>query len=86
MSKFYFTYGTEVQPFRGGWTEVEAPSRNIAIGAFELFHPSTEEGLLRCCSVYTEEQFKRTCMSGPDGNFGKFCHEHIVINHKLAKD
>lgn len=24
MPKFYFTYGTDGQPFVGGWTEVEA--------------------------------------------------------------
>lgn len=24
MPKFYFTYGTDGQPFVGGWTEVDA--------------------------------------------------------------
>lgn len=28
MAKFYFTYGTDGQPFFGGWTEVEAPGRS----------------------------------------------------------
>ena len=30
MPKFYFTYGTDGQPFVGGWTEVEAPDRRAA--------------------------------------------------------
>ena len=28
--KYYFTYGTDGQPFVGGWTEVEAPNVNLA--------------------------------------------------------
>ena len=32
--KYYFTYGTDGQPFVGGWTEVEAPNADIACAAF----------------------------------------------------
>lgn len=52
MPKFYFTYGTDGQPFVGGWTEVEAPDRRAACAAFRSYHPDKTEGLLNCSSVY----------------------------------
>lgn len=79
MAKFYFTYGTEGQPFVGGWTEVEAPNREIACAAFRAVHPDKTEGLLNCSSVYSEEQFDKTQMAGSKGNFGYFCHEAISV-------
>ena len=84
MPKFYFTYGSEGQPYVGGWTEVEAPDLHIACCAFRTFHPDKTEGLLNCCSVYGEEQFKRTSMYGPRGNFGLRCHEIITIAHEVT--
>ena len=76
---FYFTYGTEGQPFVGGWTEVHAPNRRIACEIFREYHPDKTEGLLNCSSVYTREQFNRTKMSGPGGNFGAYAHEIIEV-------
>lgn len=38
--KFYFTYGSSGMAYKGGWTEVEAPSITIAWQAFTL---STEQ-------------------------------------------
>lgn len=52
--KYYFTYGTDGQPFVGGWTEVEAPNVNLACAAFRLAHPDKEPGILNCSSAYTE--------------------------------
>lgn len=75
--KYYFTYGTDGQPFVGGWTEVEAPNADIACAAFRAVHPDKEPGILNCSSAYTEEFFLRSCMASPDGNFRKFCHERI---------
>ena len=75
--KYYFTYGTDGQPFVGGWTEVEAPNVNLACAAFRLAHPDKEPGILNCSSTYTEENFLKSCMASPDGNFRKFCHERI---------
>ena len=72
--KYYFTYGTDGQPFVGGWTEVEAPTVNLACAAFRAVHPDKEPGILNCSSAYTEESFLGSCMAGPDGNFRKFCH------------
>ncbi len=86
MPKFYFTYGSEGQPFFGGWTEVEAPDRRTACAAFRAFHPDKTEGLLNCCSVYEEEDFKRTSMYGPGGNFGYRCHETITLRRELSDE
>lgn len=86
MARFYFTYGTEGQPFYGGWTEVIAPDVHSACCAFRAYHPDKDEGLLNCSSVYTEEQFKASCMSGPEGNFRRFCHETITITRELTAD
>ncbi len=85
MAKFYFTYGTEGQPFVGGWTEVEAPNVRIACIAFRAYHPDKTEGLLNCSSVYTEEQLKSTEMFST-GNFGFRCHETIVLRKELADE
>lgn len=79
MEKFIFTYGTEGRPFYGGWTEVVAPDRKSACAAFRAIHPDKTEGLLNCCDVYSVANFNRTTMAGPKGNFGKFCHETIVL-------
>lgn len=43
MAKFYFTYGTDGQPFFGGWTEVEAPDAHAACAAFRAYHPDKTE-------------------------------------------
>lgn len=83
MPKFYFTYGTDGQPYVGGWTEVEAPNRRFACCVFRMFHPDRTDGLLNCCSVYDEEQFQRTSMYGPGGNFGFRCHETITVGRRV---
>ena len=80
MAKFYFTYGSEGQPFFGGWTEVEAPDMHAACCAFRAIHPDKTEGLLNCCGIYAEEDFKKTCMAGPNGNIHRFCHEKISLH------
>ena len=83
MSKFYFTYGSEGHPFVGGWTEVEAPDFDSACAVFRMFHPDKIEGLLNCCTVYVEENFKKTAMYGPAGNFGRRCLETITLQREL---
>lgn len=83
MQMFYFTYGLEGQPFIGGWTEIDAPDMETAVKAFRVFHPDKIEGILNCSSVYTEEQFKATSMSGERGNFGRRCVEIIRIERTL---
>lgn len=83
MPKFYFTYGTSGQPFVGGWTEIEAPDAHSAAALFRAYHPDKTEGLLNCSSVYTQEQFEKTEMWGPDGNFGRRCHERITVTRVI---
>lgn len=80
---FYFTYGcSETQPFVGGWTEVEAPSRAVANQIFRAYHPDRTIGFLNCSSVYEEAQFQRTEMF-KTGNFGKRCVERISLVRKV---
>ena len=85
MPKFYFTYGREGQPFSGGWTEVEAPNDAAACSAFRAYHPDKEPGLLNCSFMYSEEQFAKTMMAGPHGNFGRRCNEVIQLTRELVK-
>lgn len=83
MPKFYFTYGSDGQPFVGGWTEIEAPDIHAACALFRAYHPDKTEGLLNCSSVYSEAVFKRSCMNGPGGNFGRRCHERITVTQVI---
>lgn len=46
MARFYFTYGTDGQPFFGGWTEVDAPDIHAACAAFRVYHPDKTEGIV----------------------------------------
>ena len=74
LRKYYFTYGSEGQPFRGGWTEIWAKDVGEACDIFRENHPDRDEGWLNCSSVYSEAQFKATRMY-TNGNLGKRCHE-----------
>ncbi len=85
MKTFYFTYGTEGQPFRGGWTEIEAENRQTACAVFRACHPDRMEGVLNCSSVYDEEQFSKTRMA-KEGNFGARCHERITLKRELFSE
>lgn len=83
MERFYFTYGSEGQPFVGGWTEIEAPDIKTACAIFRAFHPDKYEGLLNCADYYSEERFMKTKMAGPGGNFGRRCHERITVTRVI---
>lgn len=82
MATFYFTYGSGGQPFKGGWTEVNAPDRATAAAAFRAFHPDKIPMCLDCCTMYAEDDFKRTDMYS-DGNLGAKCHEIISVSRTL---
>lgn len=83
MERFYFTYGTEGQPFRGGWTVIWAPDRKTACALFRAVHPDKTEGVLNCSSVYSEEEFEKTNMYHL-GNFGARCHEVIEVTRTVS--
>ncbi len=83
MEKFYFTYGWEGHPFVGGWTEIIAGNRAEACAAFRIFHPDKIEGLLNCCSVYTDAEFKNTRMFALGNNLGACCHEFICLKREV---
>ena len=75
------TYGTEGQPFFGGWTEVEAETEKEAIDIFRLKHPDKKPSLVNCARIYSEDEFLITGMLD-HGNFGQKCHERLS---KLTK-
>ena len=83
--RYFFTYGPEGHPYHGGWTEIDAPDMRTACTIFRAFHPDKTEDCLNCCEVYTEEQFSKTKMAGPDGNLGMFCHEKITAQRETAE-
>jgi len=78
MEKFYFTYGTDSgYPFRGGWTEVVAPSLKTAAQIFKIYHPNRDDAdVLNCADYYRADEFEGfECFK--NGNFGARCHEII---------
>lgn len=83
MATFIFTYGLDGQPYKGGWTEIEAEDCKTACALFRLAHPDRTDGLLNCSWVYTEEDFARTRMA-KEGNFGVFCRERIRMNVEVT--
>ena len=84
MATYYFTYGTEGQPFIGGWTEIEAPDPETACAVFRIFHPDRYDAVLNCSSVYDEEYFLQSKMS-KIGNLGAYCHERITLTRYLTE-
>lgn len=88
--KFYFTYCSEGQDYKGGWTEVEADSMETACAIFEAYHPPKDgSGAMACGGVYSEEGFKKTFMP-KCGNFGQYCHERLFVKriafHKMRRE
>ncbi len=74
MERFYFTFGSsEHFPYQGGWVEVFAPSRRLAVKTFRAHFPDRNEGIVNCSDIYTEEQFQKTEMV--NSNLGAACHE-----------
>ena len=84
---YYFTYGTsEGFPFRGGWTEVEAPDMETAVALFRAVHPDSKPGLVNCAFIYSEEKFRETGMAQDKSNWGAKCHERISITAAKTED
>ena len=83
MNNYYFTYGSEGQPFVGGWTRVIACNIHDAVDLFRTVHPDKTEGLLNCADYYTEDKFYNTKMH-LSGNFGSYEQEVIVQFKELS--
>lgn len=76
MQTYYFTYGNgDTQPFRGGWTEVEAVTRQQAINIYNKIFPKTPEGLIRCDQVAATAEEMGIMLQ--TGNYGHFCWLHL---------
>ena len=81
FENIYFTYGSSGQDFSGGWTRVVATDLRQAIALFRMYHPD-HNGFIHCCSMYREDDFKKTKMYS-EGNFGKFENEVIGLYHEV---
>ena len=79
--KYYFTYGIDDKyPFKGGWTEVSAPTEQLAVLIFTMMHPKPKnKSLYNAAAMYNEKAFNRTDMS-KNGNHGQYCHETIKLS------
>ena len=84
MSKYYVTFGSEGQPFHGGWLEIEAENYNQACHLFMAIYPP-KDGLMNCCSIYHEENFKKTSMYQTNDNMGSSCHGTISLNINIPE-
>ena len=83
MRNYFFTYGSEGQPFVGGWTRVIACNIQDAVDLFRKVHPDKIEGLLNCAAHYIDTQFYATSM-WLKGNLGSYEQEVIVKSPELS--
>ena len=80
LIRLYFTYGTsEKMPFQGGWSIVEGKSYKECLELYKLVHPQEEPNCICCACIYTEEEFKKTCMY-EGGNLGHGTWETIRLD------
>ena len=72
---FFFSFGTaDYFPFKHGWVEVRANSREEACKLFSSHFPN-RNGMLNCSFVYNEREWARTEMN--KGLPGQVCHQVI---------
>ena len=82
---FRYTYGSSsAYPFYGGWTEIIAPTRELADALFIALHPNKNGTLLNCAFVYDEKQWTDTEMCKHNDNMGAHCHEKYVITQEFG--
>ncbi|MGN0047206.1 MAG: hypothetical protein ACI37P_07815 [Eggerthellaceae bacterium] len=73
---YYFSFGTaDYFPFKLGWVEVRANSREEACEMFASHYPCRSDSMLNCSFVYNESAWKQTSMS--QGGPGQVCHRVI---------
>ena len=76
--KFYFTFGSENQPFKGGWVIINADSREQACMLFRAAFQLDDE-MIKCCNIFGEKEFKRTKIYRENDNFGSACHCELSL-------
>ena len=80
MPKYYFTFGSSGQVYKGGWVEIHAINMTDAQQKFEKRYGNEarnkETGLLRYSDHYREDLFRASGMI-ETGNLGAYCHEVI---------
>lgn len=65
MNNYYITFGSEGQPFKGGWIIIEAETIEQACKIFRAMYQykETNDTLLKFCSIYTEKPLnKQKCI------------------------
>lgn len=79
MNKYYITFGSEGQVFKGGWVEIHAENEQEAQEKFINQYGNnarSKDGVLRYSFMYDMKRFKETVMF-ENGNLGNKCHEII---------
>ena len=86
MNNYNIMFGSEGQPFKGGWIIIEAETIEQACKIFRAMYQykETNDTLLKFCSIYTEEGFKQTEMYKDNDNLGAGCHFKISIKKETV--
>ena len=75
--KWYFTYdGGKGQPYKGGWTEVEADTEAQAVLMYKSAHPGFGSENYRF--IYGADSFEAHDYA-QKGHCGRFCVERIAL-------
>lgn len=86
MSKWYAVYtGEGAQAYSDGFTEIEAPTYDIAVRAFRAFHQDGENKTLPCGEILRAADFRLFSHSEKMNTWGDTCRERIYARH-LACD
>lgn len=70
-------------PFRGGWTEVIADTKEQAIALFNIVHKPRTSNIVNCAFIYTEDEFKNTTMYEIGNNLGQGLKEILKVEQIL---
>ena len=73
MNNYYITFGSEGQPFKGGWIIFEAETIEQACKIFRAMY-----------QYKAEETFKQTEMYKSNDNLGAGCHCKISIKKETV--
>jgi len=77
---FYFTFGNSGrQVFNGGWVRINADTLDKAVAKFKArYGPrAMVDSVVNCAFMYSESEFKQTCMYRENDNLGHAEYEYI---------